>query len=71
MSSSHDAEFERNMNLMNDGMSRLKNLANSMNQELISQNKQLDRMTPQINQVNETMSNQSKQMNKLLGIKPK
>ncbi|TGZ72216.1 hypothetical protein CRM22_002225 [Opisthorchis felineus] len=66
-----DSDYERNLNLMSDGMSRLKGLAQGMNEELRAQNEQLDRMAPRINSINETMSKQNQQMNKLLGYKPK
>ncbi|CAI2733529.1 unnamed protein product [Schistosoma spindalis] len=70
-SKSADVEFENNLALMGDGMSRLKSLAQGMHNELRSQNDQLDRMAPQIHRVTDTMSNQNRQMNKLLGIRPK
>ncbi|CAH8871013.1 unnamed protein product [Trichobilharzia szidati] len=68
---SSDIEFENNLSLMGDGMSRLKSLAQGMNDELRIQNEQLDRMAPKIHRVTDTMSNQNRQMNKLLGIRPK
>ncbi|CAH8561786.1 unnamed protein product [Schistosoma turkestanicum] len=71
ISKSADIEFENNLSLMGDGMSRLKSLAQGMNNELKIQNDQLDRMAPQIHRVTDTMSNQNRQMNKLLGIRPK
>ncbi|XP_018647100.1 synaptosomal associated protein, putative [Schistosoma mansoni] len=70
-SKSADAEFENNLALMGDGMSRLKSLAQGMHNELRNQNDQLDRMAPQIHRVTDTMSNQNRQINKLLGIRPK
>ncbi|CAH8618670.1 unnamed protein product [Heterobilharzia americana] len=68
---SPDIEFENNLSLMGDGVSRLKSLAQGMNDELKTQNDQLDRMAPKIHRVTDTMSNQNRQMNKLLGIRPK
>lgn len=66
-----DNEFNRNLSLMSDGMSRLKNLAQGLNDELRTQNSQLDRMAPRIDRVTDTITNQNRQMNNLLGIKPK
>ncbi|VDP80764.1 unnamed protein product [Echinostoma caproni] len=59
------------MNLMSDGMSRLKGLAQGLNEELRLQNEQLDRMAPRVDAVTDTMTRQNQQMNKLLGVKPK
>nr|QQY02461.1 synaptosomal-associated protein [Cryptocotyle lingua] len=70
-SATGDSDFEKNLNLMSDGMSRLKGLAQGMNEELRVQNEQLDRMAPRINSINETMNKQNQQMHKLLGYKPK
>lgn len=56
---------------MSDGMSRLKGLAQGLNEELRLQNEQLDRMAPRVDSVTDTMTRQNQQMNKLLGVKPK
>ncbi|KAF5400796.1 Synaptosomal-associated protein 29 [Paragonimus heterotremus] len=65
------SDFDRNLSLMSDGMSRLKGLAQGMNEELRVQNDRLERMTPRVDCINDTMSKQNQQMNKLLGVKPK
>ncbi|THD23634.1 Synaptosomal-associated protein 29 [Fasciola hepatica] len=67
----NDTEFERNLGLMSDGVSRLKGLAQGLNEELRLQNEQLDRMAPRVDSVTDTMTRQNQQMNKLLGVKPK
>ncbi|CAL8084003.1 unnamed protein product [Calicophoron daubneyi] len=68
---SERTDFDRNLSLMSDGMSRLKELAQGMNEELRVQNDRLDRMGPRVENITGTMSKQNQQMNKLLGVKPK
>ncbi|CAH8491175.1 unnamed protein product [Dicrocoelium dendriticum] len=69
-SAGSQSDFDSNLVLMSDGVSRLKNLAEGMNEELRAQNERLERMAPRVEAVTGTMARQNQQMNRLLGIKP-
>ncbi|KAL5967224.1 Soluble NSF attachment protein 29 [Taenia solium] len=63
------SQFDVNMDLMSSGMSRLRDMATTMNAELKAQNQQLDRMEPALSRVSDTMATQNRQMKILLGVK--
>lgn len=51
---------------MSDGMSRLKDLAMNLGDEIEKQNDQLDRIAPNVDRVNLRIENQNKQMGRIL-----
>jgi hypothetical protein len=52
--------------MMSGGLSRLKDLARGMGEEIDQQNVALDRINPKVNRANDLLENQNKQMFKIL-----
>ncbi|OWF46561.1 synaptosomal-associated protein 29-like [Mizuhopecten yessoensis] len=64
--SSREEETNDNLGLMSDGMSRLKDLALGLGDEISRQNDQLDRIAPKVDNVNVKVEDQNRQMRRIL-----
>ncbi|XP_059141307.1 synaptosomal-associated protein 29-like [Physella acuta] len=64
--SAREEEVDQNLALMSDGMSRLKNLAMGLGDEIERQNEQLDRINIKVDKTDELLGHQNTQMRKIL-----
>ncbi|XP_060085600.1 synaptosomal-associated protein 29-like [Ylistrum balloti] len=64
--SGREEETNDNLALMSDGMSRLRDLALGLGDEISRQNDQIDRITPKVDKVNVKVDDQNRQMRRIL-----
>lgn len=65
--SAREKEIDANLGLMSDGISKLKNLAIGLGDEIERQNVQIDtRIAPEMDKLNLNLDNQNKQMKKII-----
>lgn len=64
--SAREEELDRNLGMMSDGMSRLKDLALGLGDEIEAHNEQLGRITPKVDRSNDLLENQNRQMGRIL-----
>ena len=57
--------------MMSDGMSRLKDLALGLGDEIEAQNDQIDRINREVDTADVSIQDKNKQMRQILGIKKK
>ncbi|XP_069135363.1 synaptosomal-associated protein 29-like [Argopecten irradians] len=64
--SSREDETNDNLAMMSDGMSRLRDLALGLGDEISRQNDQIDRIAPKVDNVNVKIDDQNRQMRRIL-----
>ncbi|XP_033748082.1 synaptosomal-associated protein 29-like [Pecten maximus] len=64
--SSREDETNDNLGMMSDGMSRLRDLALGLGDEISRQNDQIDHIAPKVDNVNVKIDDQNKQMRRIL-----
>ena len=57
--------------MMSDGMSRLKNLALGLGDEIETQNEQIDRINSKVDRADISIQDKNRQMRQILGVKSK
>ena len=59
-------EVDENLDMMSDGLGRLKNLAVGLNEEIDAQNDLLDRINDKVMDTDDTLWHQQKQIKRIL-----